>query len=188
MSPRRRRRGRRRRRYEIIEWLIGYGREALEAELAAGTDFETFFDAAPRMNAARGAITGVVCGVRVEAVEESVMRQIRYLDKLVDELARGKRMEKIFAVGVIRRRPWTRTNKPSRQCGTRDMFPSYFDEAVRANFCGLDCPLPMTIKRGFATAARRDRLGCKVKPAGKRQKLGSTISCSELLNDTANFT
>ena len=84
---------------EIIFWLTGYGPDALEAELAARTDFETFFARAPRMNPARGAITGVVCGVRVEAVEEPVMREIRYLDKLVDELARGKRMEKILREG-----------------------------------------------------------------------------------------
>lgn len=84
---------------EIIAWLTGYGTEALAAELAAGTDFETFFARAPRMNPARAAITGVVCGVRVEAVEEPLMREIRYLDKLVDELARGKRMEKILREG-----------------------------------------------------------------------------------------
>ena len=84
---------------EIIAWLTGYGREALDAELAAGTDFETFFARAPRMNPARRAITGVVCGVRVATVEEPVMREIRYLDTLVDELARGKRMEKILRAG-----------------------------------------------------------------------------------------
>lgn len=84
---------------EIIEWLTGYGPEALEAQLEAGTDFETFFAKAPRMNPAREAITGVVCGVRVEAVEDALMREIRYLDKLVDELARGKRMEKILRDG-----------------------------------------------------------------------------------------
>lgn len=84
---------------EIIEWLTGYGGQALAAELQAGTDFETFFAKAPRMNPARAAITGVVCGVRVEAVEEPLMREIRYLDKLVDELARGKAMEKILREG-----------------------------------------------------------------------------------------
>ena len=84
---------------EIIAWLTGYGPDALETELAAGTDFDTFFATAPRMNPARAAITGVVCGVRVEAVEEPLMREIRYLDKLVDELARGKKMEKILRAG-----------------------------------------------------------------------------------------
>ncbi|MGA9582830.1 MAG: DUF2200 domain-containing protein [Allosphingosinicella sp.] len=84
---------------EIIAWLTGYGAEALEAELEAGADFESFFARAPRMNPARGSITGVVCGVRVENVEEPLMREIRYLDKLVDELARGKRMEKILREG-----------------------------------------------------------------------------------------
>ncbi len=84
---------------EIIAWLTGYGPEALAAELEAGTDFETFFGNAPRMNPARQAITGVVCGVRVENVEEPLMREIRYLDKVVDELARGKAMEKILRAG-----------------------------------------------------------------------------------------
>jgi hypothetical protein len=81
---------------EIIAWLTGYGPEALAAELEAGTDFETFFARAPRMNPARRAITGMVCGVRVETIDEPLMREIRYLDKLVDELARGKKMEKIL--------------------------------------------------------------------------------------------
>jgi len=84
---------------EIISWLTGYRPAELQAELAAGTDFESFFARAPRMNPARNAITGVVCGVRVETVEEPMMREIRYLDKLVDELARGKRMEKILREG-----------------------------------------------------------------------------------------
>ena len=64
--------------------------------LAAGTDFESFFAQAPRMNPARDAITGVVCGVRVEEIEEPLMREIRYLDKLIDELAKGKAMTKIL--------------------------------------------------------------------------------------------
>lgn len=84
---------------EIVAWLTGYGPDELEAVLAERTDFETFFARAPRMNPARGAITGVVCGVRVETVEEPLMREIRHLDKLVDELARGKRMEKILREG-----------------------------------------------------------------------------------------
>ena len=83
----------------IIAWLTGYGEEALAAELEAGTDFESFFAKAPRMNSARGAITGTVCGVRVEAIEDPLMREIRYLDKLVDELARGKAMEKFLRAG-----------------------------------------------------------------------------------------
>ena len=83
----------------IIFWLTGYGPEALEAELEAGTDFETFFAKAPRMNPARSAVTGTICGVRVEEVEEPLMREIRTLDKLVDELARGKKMEKILREG-----------------------------------------------------------------------------------------
>ena len=81
---------------EIIRWLTGYGQAELDARLEDGTDFETFFAAAPRMNPARAAIKGVVCGVRVEEVEDPTMREIRYLDKLVDELAKGKPMEKVL--------------------------------------------------------------------------------------------
>ena len=83
----------------IIEWLTGYGAAGLAAELAAGTDMETFFARAPRLNPARTAVTGVVCGVRVEEVEEETMRMIRILDKMIDELAKGKAMEKILREG-----------------------------------------------------------------------------------------
>ena len=81
---------------EIFLWLTGHSAKTLDAELAAKTTFEDFFDRAPAMNPARSLITGVVCGVRVENVEETTMREIRYLDKLVDELAKGKAMEKIL--------------------------------------------------------------------------------------------
>jgi hypothetical protein len=81
---------------EIIRWLTGYSQEQLEMALASATDFETFFAEAPAMNPARSLITGTVCGVRVEEVEEPLMREIRYLDKLIDELAKGKAMEKIL--------------------------------------------------------------------------------------------
>lgn len=81
---------------EIIRWLTGYSQEELEAELFKSTDFRTFFDKAPRLNPARALITGVICGVRVENIEVPTMREIRYLDKLVDELAKGKAMEKIL--------------------------------------------------------------------------------------------
>jgi hypothetical protein len=80
---------------EIIRWLTGFSQEELDAHLAAKSDFETFFAAAP-LNPARTEIKGVVCGVRVEEVAEPLMREIRYLDKLIDELARGKAMEKIL--------------------------------------------------------------------------------------------
>lgn len=83
----------------IIGWLTGYDEAGLAAVLEAGTDFQTFFAEAPAMNPARTAITGTVCGVRVEAVEEPLMREIRYLDRLVDELARGKKMETILRAG-----------------------------------------------------------------------------------------
>jgi hypothetical protein len=81
---------------DIMCWLTGYSQGELEAEIAAKTDFETFFAKAPKMNPLRELITGVVCGVRVENVGEPVMREIRYLDKLVDELAKGRSMEKIL--------------------------------------------------------------------------------------------
>jgi hypothetical protein len=80
----------------IICWLTGYSQQELEALLENKTDFETFFAQAPQLNPARTLIKGVVCGVRVEDIQEPVMREIRYLDKLIDELARGKAMEKIL--------------------------------------------------------------------------------------------
>lgn len=81
---------------EIIRWLTGYSQEALEAQLENKADFETFFAEAPELNPSRALIKGVICGVRVEEIEEPLMREIRYLDKLIDELARGKKMEKIL--------------------------------------------------------------------------------------------
>jgi len=81
---------------QIIFWLTGYNHKTLQAQLENKTDFETFFAKAPQMNPSRNLIKGVVCGVRVEDVEEPLMREIRYLDKLVDELAKGKAMEKIL--------------------------------------------------------------------------------------------
>jgi hypothetical protein len=81
---------------DIIRWLTGYDQAGFAAQLENQTDFETFFDDALRMNPSRALIKGVVCGVRVEDIEEPTMREIRYLDKLVDELARGKAMEKIL--------------------------------------------------------------------------------------------
>lgn len=80
----------------IITWLTGYSQAELKALIKNGTDFETFFAKAPRLNPSRALIKGVVCGVRVEEIEEPTMREIRYLDKLIDELARGKAMEKIL--------------------------------------------------------------------------------------------
>lgn len=81
---------------EIISWLTGYSHEALEAQLENQTDVETFLAEAPQPNPSRALIKGVVCGVRVEDIEEPTMREIRYLDKLIDELAKGKSMEKIL--------------------------------------------------------------------------------------------
>ncbi len=81
---------------EIIRWLTGYSQKELEAELAKGTDFRTFFADAPRMNPLRSLITGVICGVRIEEIKVPTMREIRYLDKMIDELAKGKPMEKIL--------------------------------------------------------------------------------------------
>jgi len=81
---------------EIIRWLTGYTPKRLQTQIDKEIDFETFFEKAPKMNPDRELITGVVCGVRVEEVEATTMREIRYLDKLIDELAKGKAMEKIL--------------------------------------------------------------------------------------------
>jgi hypothetical protein len=81
---------------EIIRWLTGYSSGAFEAVLENHTDFEHFFSEAPQLNPARRLIKGVVCGIRVEDIEEPLMQEIRYLDKLIDELAKGKAMEKIL--------------------------------------------------------------------------------------------
>lgn len=81
---------------EIITWLTGYSNEALAKQIAATVDFRQFFEEAPRLNPQRSLIKGVVCGVRVEEIKESLMQEIRYLDKLVDELAKGKALEKIL--------------------------------------------------------------------------------------------
>ena len=81
---------------QVISWLTGYGRKELDAQLKKRTDFETFFAEAPQINPSRALIKGVVCGVRVEDIQEPTMREIRYLDKLIDELARGKAMDKIL--------------------------------------------------------------------------------------------
>lgn len=80
----------------VICWLTGYNQLELEGELKKQTDFETFFKEAPRPNPARASIKGVICGIRVEEIQEPTMREIRYLDKLVDELAKGKTMDKIL--------------------------------------------------------------------------------------------
>jgi hypothetical protein len=81
---------------QIILWLTGFSEAQFAAQLAEKSDFETFFAQAPKLNPARANIKGVVCGVRVEDIEEPLMREIRYLDKLIDELAKGKPMEKIL--------------------------------------------------------------------------------------------
>lgn len=81
---------------EIICWLTGYSRKELETQLKKQTDFETFFAQAPQLNPSRNLIKGVVCGIRVEDIKEPLMQEIRFLDKLIDELAKGKTMEKIL--------------------------------------------------------------------------------------------
>ncbi|MFD2630431.1 DUF2200 domain-containing protein [Oceanobacillus kapialis] len=81
---------------EIIRWLTGYSQEQLEAQIEKLTDFEIFFAESPQLNPSRDLIKGVICGVRVEDIEEPTMQEIRYLDKLIDELAKGKAMEKIL--------------------------------------------------------------------------------------------
>ena len=80
---------------QLIEWLTGYDQTALQERVEAGTTFETFF-AEARLNPNASSITGVVCGVRVESIEDPLMQKIRYLDKLVDELAKGKPIEKVL--------------------------------------------------------------------------------------------
>lgn len=81
---------------EIISWLTGYSKAELDLQLEKQVDFEIFYTKAPRPNPARRNIMGVICGVRVEDIKDSLMQEIRYLDKLIDELAKGKAMEKIL--------------------------------------------------------------------------------------------
>ena len=84
---------------EVVSWLTGYSKQGLALQIEKQVDFETFFAEAPAMNPARLLIKGLVCGVRVEEVEDPLMREIRYLDKLVDELAKGKAMDKVLRRG-----------------------------------------------------------------------------------------
>ena len=81
---------------EIIMWLTGYSQHDLERHIAQMTNFETFFSSAPKLNPSRKLIKGVICGIRVEDIKEPLMQEIRYLDKLIDELAKGKSMDKIL--------------------------------------------------------------------------------------------
>jgi hypothetical protein len=81
---------------QIICWLTGYTQDEFEGQLNHKTDFETFFAKAPRLNPSRALVKGVICGVRIEEIEQPTMREIRYLDKLIDELAKGKVMDKIL--------------------------------------------------------------------------------------------
>ena len=81
---------------EIICWLTGYDKKSLQQQLDKKNDFETFFEQAPKLNPNVSKITGVICGYRVEEIEDKLMQKVRYLDKLIDELAKGKTMEKIL--------------------------------------------------------------------------------------------
>jgi hypothetical protein len=81
---------------EIIRWLTGYSEEQMAEVIADKTDFENFFGRAPKLNPSRDQIKGVICGIRIEEIEDPLMKEIRYLDKLIDELAKGKKMEKIL--------------------------------------------------------------------------------------------
>ena len=81
---------------QIIFWLTGYDKPALQQHIERGSDFETFFDQAPEINPLASKITGVICGYRVEEIEDKLVQKVRYLDKLIDELAQGKSMEKIL--------------------------------------------------------------------------------------------
>src|SRR5690349_11182244 len=86
---------------QVICWLTGYNQAGLQQQIEKGNDFETFFAQAPALNPNRSLIKGVVCGVRVEEIEDPLMQKIRYLDKLIDELAKGKAMEKILRQEVV---------------------------------------------------------------------------------------
>ncbi len=81
---------------EIIFWLTGYNKKTLQKQIDTGVNFETFFDQAPQLNPNVSMITGVICGYRIEEIEDPLMKKVRYLDKLIDELAKGKTMEKIL--------------------------------------------------------------------------------------------
>jgi len=81
---------------EVIRWLTGYSQKQMAAQLEKQADFESFFSQAPQLNPARGLIKGMICGVRVEDIEDPIVQSVRYLDKLIDELAKGKAMEKIL--------------------------------------------------------------------------------------------
>lgn len=85
---------------QVIKWLTGYTKKQLEAVMKNGLNFEEFFEKAPSLNPARNLIKGVICGVRIEEIEDPLMREVRYLDKLVDELAKGWPLEKIFRTKV----------------------------------------------------------------------------------------
>lgn len=85
---------------EVIRWLTGYSQEALDEHIAKETDFDTFFAEAPEMNPSRSLVKGVICGVRVEDIKHPIMQAIRYMDKLVDELAKNRPMEKILRKDV----------------------------------------------------------------------------------------
>jgi len=82
--------------HKVIRWLTGYTEKGLETQIAKQSDFQTFFAKAPKMNPARGLVTGMICGVRVEEIKDPVIREMRILDKLIDELAKGRPMEKIL--------------------------------------------------------------------------------------------
>ncbi len=81
---------------EVIRWLAGYTQKGLESQIEKESDLETFFANAPKLNPSRSLIKGVICGVRIEEIEDPLMREIRYMDKLIDELAKGRAMEKIL--------------------------------------------------------------------------------------------
>ena len=81
---------------QVLRWLTGYTQKGLESQIAKKTTLEQFFDKAPKLNPARDLITGLICGIRVETIDHPLMQNIRYMDKLVDELAKGKAMEKVL--------------------------------------------------------------------------------------------
>jgi len=109
---------------QVISWLTGYGQKELETQLEKQTDFEAFFAKAPKINPSRALIKGVVCGVRVEDIKEPTMREIRYLDKLIDELAQGKTMDKILRKNDPERP--TSVHLARRRCASWRALPIFF--------------------------------------------------------------
>lgn len=128
---------------QIILWLTGYTQKQFESQLKKLTDFQTFFADAPQMNPARSLIKGVICGVRIEDIKETTMREIRYLDKLIDELAKGRVMQKILRMAI---KPGSIKISPEVKAYNQDLA------AADRKICDL---LAVEISRGLPTAEQK---------------------------------